>query len=64
MIFRIISNIEYIRMMNRFEVFLGFEGVGIVGGLVEGGVFVGVEDVVCIFVVVVCRVVFGFVWGR
>lgn len=50
--------------MNSIEVFLGFEGVGIVGGLVEGGVFVGVEDVVCIFVLVVCRVVFGFVWGR
>lgn len=63
MIFRIISNVEYIRMMNSIEVFLGFKGVGIFGGLEEGWVFEWVEDVVCIFVVVVCRVVFGYVWG-
>lgn len=64
MIFRIISNVEYIRMMNSIEVFLGFEGVRIFGGLEERGVFEWVEDVVCIFVVIVCRVVFGIVWER
>lgn len=50
--------------MNSIEVFLGFEWVGIFGWLEEGGVFEWVEDVVCIFVVVVCRVVFGYVWGK
>lgn len=63
-------------MVISIELFLGFEGMEIFGGLVGGGVLVygkivmmgwvfeGVEDVFCIFVLVVCRVVFGFVWGR
>lgn len=46
------------------EVFLGFGGIGVFGGLVEVGVYEGVEDIVCNFVLVVCWVVFGIVFGR
>lgn len=51
-------------MMISIKVFLGFERMEIFGGLVERGVFEWVEDVVCIFVLVVGKVVFGFLWGR
>lgn len=64
MVFRVISNVENINMVISIEVFLGFGGIGVFGGLVEVGVYEGVEDIVCNFVLVVCWVVFGIVFGR